>query len=136
MPTPEKPHPFTGSYIPLTLGHEFCGRIKEARRVSRFRVGQPVMVDPHVACKGSSCHGCKSEEEHLCQIFALLGGGGAKGGGGLSEDLGEVCRRLTDGKGIDVVFDCAGVQAALESAFDAIAFGGTWINATMWEQPV
>lgn len=191
------------------------------------------MVDPHIACKGSSCHGCRSEKDHLCENLALLGGSGAKGGGGLSEyavvdeemlhelpdnvdldnaavieplvvahhvlkvvgrslsavdvlivgggpigialasllkaqeariilsepttkrrdqaislqlvekvvdprseDLGELCRRLTAGKGIDIVFDCAGVQAALESAFDAIAYGGTYVNIAMWEKPV
>ncbi|KEF60851.1 uncharacterized protein A1O9_02413 [Exophiala aquamarina CBS 119918] len=233
IPTLENPHPLTGGHIPVTLGHEFCGRIKEANPGSRFRPGQPVMVDPHIACKGSTCHGCRSDKDHLCENLAFLGGSGAKGGGGLSEyavvdeemlhkipdnvnldhaavieplvvanhvlkvtgrslseldvlivgggpigialacllsaqdariilsepttkrrdqaiglqliekvvdprseDLGEACRRLTAGKGADVVFDCAGVQAALESAFDAIAYGGTYVNVAMWEKPL
>lgn len=234
IPTPENPHPLTGGHVPVTLGHEFCGRIKDTNPGSRFTKGQPVMVDPHIACKRSSCHACSSDKDHLCENLAFLGASGSKGGGGLSEyavvdedllhvlpdnvdlynaalieplvvanhvvkvvgrslceldvlivgggpigitlasllrgqkagiiilsepttkrrdqainlqllqkvvdprseDLGEVCRQLTAGKGVDVVFDCAGVQAALESAFDAIAYGGTYVNVAMWEKPV
>ena len=53
-----------------------------------------------------------------------------------AENIGEVCRQVTGGKGVDVVFDCAGIQAALESALDAIAYGGTYVNVAMWEKPV
>ena len=53
-----------------------------------------------------------------------------------ADDVGEVCRRLTNGKGVDVVFDCAGVQAAMEAGFDAIRFKGIYVNIAQWENPV
>ena len=53
-----------------------------------------------------------------------------------SEKVGDVCRQLTGGKGVDVVFDCAGVQAGLEAAFDAITHLGTFVNVAVWEKPV
>lgn len=53
-----------------------------------------------------------------------------------AEDVGKVCQEATGGKGVDVVFDCAGVQAALESALDGIAYGGSYVNVAMWEKPV
>lgn len=229
----ENPHPLNGSHIPVTLGHEFCGRVNKVNPGSRFKEGQAVMVDPHIACKSSSCHACKLGKDHICSNLAFLGGS-SEGGGGLSEyaavdeeylhvlpdnvdldnaavieplvvashvvnvvgkslsgldilivgggpigialasllraqdirtiilseptsrrrdqatdlqlmhkvidpraeNIGDVCRHATAGKGVDVVFDCAGVQAALESAFDAIAHGGTYVNVAMWDNPV
>ncbi|KAK5051907.1 hypothetical protein LTR84_002710 [Exophiala bonariae] len=233
IPTPESPHPWNGSHIPATLGHEFCGRISKVNAGSRFKEGQIVMVDPHIACRQSTCHVCKVGKDHLCPNLAFLGGS-SLGGGGLSEyaavdeeylhvlpqnvdlenaavieplvvashvidvvgkslsgldilivgggpigialasllkaqdaafiilsepasrrrnqafdlqlmqkvidpraeNLGEVCRQVTTGKGVDVVFDCAGIQAALESAFEAIAYGGTYVNVAMWDKPL
>lgn len=218
----------------MTLGHEFCGRIKIAPAGSKFKVGQPVMVDPHIACKSADCFACSAGQDHLCDRLAFLGASGAPGGGGLSEyaavddemlhvlpenvdldsaavieplvvanhvikvtkqrlkgqttlivgggpigialailleaqnvktlilseptrkrreqartlelihkiidpkaeNLGDICRELTAGKGVDVVFDCAGVAPALESALDGIAYGGTYVNVAMWEKPV
>ena len=49
------------------------------------------------------------------------------------EDVGEKCREVTDGAGVDVGFDCAGVQRGLDAALDAIAYGGTWVNVSLWE---
>lgn len=53
-----------------------------------------------------------------------------------SENVGEVCRSFTGGKGADVVFDCAGIQVGLEAAFDAIVRGGYFVNVAVWEKPV
>lgn len=52
------------------------------------------------------------------------------------EDVAKRCMELTDGKGVDVVFDCAGVVPALEGAMDAIRFEGLYIMVAIWEQPV
>ena len=220
--------------MPVTLGHEFCGRVIQTGAGSSFKVGQAVMVDPHIACKSPGCFSCSAGKDHLCDRLAFLGASGAPGGGGLSEyaavdedmlhilpenvdldnaaiieplvvanhvikvakqtlesrnvlivgggpigialailleaqsvktlilseptakrreqarrlgliqriidpkteNLGEICRRITSGKGVDFVFDCAGVAPALESALDAISYGGTYINVAMWEKPV
>jgi (R,R)-butanediol dehydrogenase/meso-butanediol dehydrogenase/diacetyl reductase len=53
-----------------------------------------------------------------------------------SEKVGDVCRELTGGKGVDVVFDCAGVQPGLEAGFDALKHSGTFVNVAVWEKPV
>lgn len=53
-----------------------------------------------------------------------------------SENVGEVCRNFTGGKGADLVFDCAGIQIGLEAAFDAIVRGGYFVNVAVWETPV
>lgn len=47
----------------------------------------------------------------------------------------EVCKDLCDGLGPHVVFDAAGVQAGLDSAFGAVRPGGTVVNLAAWEKP-
>jgi threonine dehydrogenase-like Zn-dependent dehydrogenase len=54
----------------------------------------------------------------------------------VKEDVGERCRSLTDGAGVSVVFDCAGVQVGLEAGMDALRFGGVYVNVAGWETPV
>ena len=230
IPTPDRPHPLTGGHIPVTLGHEFCGRVKAAPSGSRLKKGQAVMVDPHISCQ--RCRSCATGKDHLCHQLAFLGISGAERGGGLSEfaavdehllhplpdnvsleyaalieplavahhavkaagsrlegldvlivgggpigyaiasvlksqrvktilmseptvkrreqakdlvdqvidpnteSVGDTCRELTGGKGLDVVFDCAGIQVGMEAAFDALVHGGSFINVAMWENPV
>ena len=51
-------------------------------------------------------------------------------------DLGGKCRDLTRGIGVDVVFDCAGVQRAADAGFDALRARGTYTNVAVWEGPV
>lgn len=232
IPTPERPHPLTGGQAPLTLGHEFCGRIKAVPEGdgSRWKVGQAVMVDPHVVCR--QCLSCASGNDQMCSTLAFVGISDSRRGGGLSEyvvveedhihplpesvsleyaavieplavghhaakmantdlkgldvlivgggpvgvgmisvlrahgvgrlllseptaarwrhakdvvdrvidpkteNVGDVCRGLTGGKGVDVVFDCAGVQPGLEAGIDALRNGGTLVNVAIWEQSV
>ncbi len=216
--------------MPVTIGHEVCGRIKTAPPGSNLQEGQPVMVDPHVPCR--KCLSCNSGYDHLCDKLAFIGNSGGSCGGGLaefvavnaehvhplpanvsldfaalieplvvgyhatqqagvnlegksililgagpigmalisnlracrvkqilvseptakrsltvkdlveriidprSEDVGDVCRQLTHDKGVDIVFDCAGVQVAMDAGLDALAFKGTYVNIAQWERPV
>ena len=53
-----------------------------------------------------------------------------------SENVGAKCRELTDGRGVDVNFDCAGVQKGLEAGIDALTLGGWWVNISLWDNPV
>ena len=53
-----------------------------------------------------------------------------------SEDVGGKCREATDGRGVDVSFDCAGVQRGLEAGIDALTLGGWWVNISLWDDPV
>ena len=52
------------------------------------------------------------------------------------ESVPKRCRTLTGGKGIDVVFDSAGVQSALNDGMEALGFKGTYVNIALWEIPV
>lgn len=54
----------------------------------------------------------------------------------LAETVSRRCMELTDGKGVRVVFDCAGIQAALDEGFQSLAFKGTYVNVAGWEVPV
>jgi (R,R)-butanediol dehydrogenase/meso-butanediol dehydrogenase/diacetyl reductase len=54
----------------------------------------------------------------------------------LEENVEKRCLELTDGKGAEIVFDCAGVPAGLESAFDAIRHNGLYVMVAVWEKPV
>jgi len=51
------------------------------------------------------------------------------------DDIVARCRELCDGKGAHMVFDAAGVQAALNQAVKAIRARGTVINIAIWEKP-
>lgn len=53
-----------------------------------------------------------------------------------SEKVGDKCRELTQGKGVEVVFDCAGIQAGLDGGADALVHSGIIINLSIWEKPV
>lgn len=48
----------------------------------------------------------------------------------------EECRSRTDGKGVDVVFDCAGIPAGLKAGTDSLRVKGAYVNVAGWEQPV
>lgn len=217
--TPTQPHPLTGEQIPLTLGHELCGRVRNPPVGSRLKNGEPVMVDPRIHC--GDCRPCNGGLTACCEKLGYVGGstGGGYGervvvkesalyslgnipleyaaviepisvvhhavkesyikdwsdktvlvlGGGpigfallldlwahgatkvivsepakirreqvggiaqavidpTKEKVGDRCRELTHGKGIDVVFDCAGVPVGLEAAFDALAYEGHYVR--------
>ncbi|KJX93140.1 2,3-butanediol dehydrogenase like protein [Zymoseptoria brevis] len=225
------PHPLTNTTYPVTLGHEFCGRVAETYPSSSLQVGQRVMIDPRINCK-DACHSCNHGVDNLCSSWGFVGlhsptGGGfsqyaavdarmcyplpdsvkmdeaalieplavarhalavseipredwpAKSvlvlGGGptglavlwnlravgvktlvVSEptevrrrhtkdlashvfnsrqvDVAEECRTLTEGLGVDIVFDCAGLQAALKVDMDALKVRGVYVNVAGWEK--
>jgi threonine dehydrogenase-like Zn-dependent dehydrogenase len=81
IPTEGKPHALTGATLPVTLGHEFCGRISQAPPGSDLKVGQAVMVDPRLYCH--SCHPCSAKATNACDKWGFLGLSGS--GGGFSE---------------------------------------------------
>ncbi|TKX19944.1 zinc-binding dehydrogenase-like protein 2 [Elsinoe australis] len=47
----------------------------------------------------------------------------------------EECKRLTNGSGVDVAFDAAGVERGLQDGVDALKYGGTYVNIAGWETP-
>lgn len=51
----------------------------------------------------------------------------------LKQNVGDECRGLTGGKGVDVVFDCAGIRKGLEAGMDALRPKGIYVNVAGWE---
>jgi threonine dehydrogenase-like Zn-dependent dehydrogenase len=51
----------------------------------------------------------------------------------IKDDVVKACLDATNGAGVDVVFECAGVQAALDVAFKAVRRRGTVMNIAIWE---
>lgn len=52
----------------------------------------------------------------------------------VKDDVEKGCRDVTDGEGVDMVFDCAGVQVALDAGFKAIAHEGVYVMVAVWEK--
>ena len=69
---PRKPHPLTGVMPPVTLGHEFAGRVVEAGAgVARPRPGDRVAVNPCLVC--GECPWCRRGQGNHCAKLATLG---------------------------------------------------------------
>jgi threonine dehydrogenase-like Zn-dependent dehydrogenase len=52
------------------------------------------------------------------------------------DDAVAVSRELSGGDGPDVVFDCAGVQASIKTACEAVRAKGTVVNVAIWEKEI
>ncbi|MCC6314760.1 MAG: alcohol dehydrogenase catalytic domain-containing protein [Thermomicrobiales bacterium] len=77
----DEPNPLTGRKAPLTLGHEFSGRVVEiGPGVDALRVGDRVAVDTLIFC--GSCYWCQRHQVSLCDRLAALG---LMADGGLAE---------------------------------------------------
>ena len=70
----KKPHRLTGRTAPLTLGHEFSGRIDRlGEGVSGWKVGDRVTANGSLTC--GVCEACKSGRYNICQKLGFLGVG-------------------------------------------------------------
>lgn len=79
---PTHPHPLTGAKIPVTLGHEFSGTIKElGAGVENLKVGQKCAVQPLIFCR--ECPACKAGAYNICHKIGFVGV--SDHGGGLSD---------------------------------------------------
>ena len=68
----DEPNPITGVSIPVTLGHEFAGRIVETDGTRPdIQVGDRVTVDCCVMC--GECWFCRQGNYVLCDNLAILG---------------------------------------------------------------
>jgi (R,R)-butanediol dehydrogenase/meso-butanediol dehydrogenase/diacetyl reductase len=66
------PHPLTGQAPPITLGHEFSGRVVELNgSVPGVEVGTRVAVDPCLRC--GNCRWCRHGEYHICAKGGSVG---------------------------------------------------------------
>ena len=51
----------------------------------------------------------------------------------IQQNVADECRKHTDGKGVDVVFDCAGIRRGMEAGMDALRPKGVYVNVAGWE---
>jgi len=58
--------------VPLIIGHEFCGIIKEVgKNVRRYHEGQRVSGEGHIAC--GYCRNCRAGKQHFCASSKGIG---------------------------------------------------------------
>ncbi|KAF2494396.1 threonine dehydrogenase [Lophium mytilinum] len=113
-----KPHPLTNEVLPITMGHEFCGRVVSAPPNSTLKPGQAVMVDPRLYC--SSCTRCSSQATNTCYSWGFHGLSG--NGGGFSESItvdASMCYALPDSS-----LDLAALIEPLAVAWHAVRGSG------------
>lgn len=68
----EKPHPLSGATPPITLGHEFSGRVVEMDGTSAgVSIGARVVADPCLRC--GTCRWCLRGDYHLCVLGGSIG---------------------------------------------------------------
>lgn len=80
----EDPHPVTGETLPVSLGHEFAGKVTEVGAgVSDITAGDPVTVNPILYC--GECRHCAAGTHNRCESGGFIGLSG--GGGGLAEEV-------------------------------------------------
>ena len=66
----EQPHAISGCKAPLTLGHEFCGTVRESAD-GAWAVGTRVAVEPEYRC--GECEYCRSGRYNLCRSMGFVG---------------------------------------------------------------
>ncbi|MBQ6510093.1 MAG: alcohol dehydrogenase catalytic domain-containing protein [Flexilinea sp.] len=70
----KKPHRLTGRTAPLTLGHEFSGRIEQlGENVTGWNIGDRVTANGSLTCH--ECEACKSGRYNICKKLGFLGVG-------------------------------------------------------------
>jgi (R,R)-butanediol dehydrogenase/meso-butanediol dehydrogenase/diacetyl reductase len=80
--TPEEPHPVTGETVPITLGHELSGTVREVGAgVEGLAAGDRVAVNPTLPCM--DCRYCHEGKHNVCRDLGFIGLSG--NGGGLAE---------------------------------------------------
>lgn len=68
----ERPHRLTGMTAPITLGHEFVGRVVAiGDAVTRLAVGDRVCGDACIKC--GTCFWCERGEYNICEVGASIG---------------------------------------------------------------
>ena len=65
-------HPLSGAQPPMTLGHEFSGRVVEMDgELAGITVGTRVVADPCLRC--GVCRWCQRGEYHICVLGGSIG---------------------------------------------------------------
>ncbi|QIK79593.1 zinc-binding alcohol dehydrogenase family protein [Sphingomonas piscis] len=86
-------HPFVN--YPLVIGHELSGEVAEVGEGSRFKVGQPVAINPYLNC--GHCIACRRGKPNACVNIRVLG---VHTDGGMCELLAVPDSALIDAAGL------------------------------------
>jgi (R,R)-butanediol dehydrogenase/meso-butanediol dehydrogenase/diacetyl reductase len=80
----ETPHPVSGERLPITMGHEFSGVVREVGEgVTHLATGDRVAINPILYC--GDCRQCDEGNYHRCESGGFVGLSG--GGGGFAESF-------------------------------------------------
>ena len=84
-------------------------------------------------------HGCKSiivSEPSPARAAQARAAGATHVFNPIKEDIPKKCYELCEGKGVHAVFECAGVQAAMDASIESVRGKGVVINIAVFETPV
>lgn len=132
IPKKDRPHTLTAGHVPVTLGHEFCGHVRDPpagmkdANGNELQDGTPVMVDPRLNC--AHCHSCRSGSSQVCGKWGFLGLSGGGGGGGFS-DIAAVRADMLYVLPKDVPLDHAVLIEPLAVARHALTVSGVSIDS-------
>ena len=63
---------YSGMVLPLTLGHELSGIIKDIKKIDAdFKIGDRVTINPNIPC--GVCHYCKKDLPTACDNLRTIG---------------------------------------------------------------
>lgn len=114
----DAPHPVTGRHRPITLGHEFVGRVVVVgAAVEGFSRGDRVVSGAGVSC--GQCEWCLAGRTNLCRRYYTLG---FHADGGLAEQVASpasICRHVPE----SVSDEAAALTQPLAVALHAINRG-------------
>ena len=130
IPTESRPHPITHEFLPITLGHEFCGIVAQVPPTSKLKVGQKVMVDPRLYCR--DCSRCEVGKTHACYNWGFRGLQG--GGGGLSECVAldeRLCYVLPEEADLGVAALIEPLAVAMHAVKNSGIPAGKWVEKSV-----
>lgn len=69
---PTVPHPLTGFCVPMIIGHEVVGRVRDSGSdVHGLKAGQLVGIDGSFFC--GQCAACRRRQYNICEKWAFIG---------------------------------------------------------------
>lgn len=103
----DEPHPLTGAMAPITLGHEFVGRVMSTGPDVDLRIGARVTATPIVWC--GECDACRAGSIRRCADIGVVG---LSQDGGLAELV-----RIDQAACVELPHDIAAWHGALVEPF-------------------
>ncbi|KAF5692408.1 alcohol sorbitol dehydrogenase [Fusarium denticulatum] len=149
---PTTPHPLTGKSAPVIIGHEYSGVVSDVgNEVDDSSLETELPVCRPIVYSGDTPLTVQALIEPLAVAWnavkqsdfkpgdtALILGAGPIGLDVLQvlKSKGEECKKLCGGEGVQVVFDCAGMQSTLENALAASRPRAVIVNVALWSTEV